>query len=130
MADEATPETPVDDELCITLVRKTKGVKVTDESGMVHRMTLKEMTGANRDKLLNSQAKRAKMAPDGKSGQVVDFDGIQVDLIARCLYDEKDKLVEAKDIAQYPATVQSALYKACCTLNAMDDTSAEREKNS
>ena len=130
MADENTSAPAPDDELVITLVRKTRKVRVTDENGLTTRMTLKEMTGANRDKYVQKQAARAKTSADGKTSWITNFDNIQVDLIERCLFDENEKPVPAMVIAQYPASVQVALFKACGELNSLDMASEEKEKNS
>ena len=118
------------EELCISLVRKTKKIKITGEDGGTKLYTLKEMTGANRDNYVSSQIKKAKIGPDGKPVGITDVDGAQSNLIAKCIYDENDKPIPESVIAQWPASAQTAVFKVCRDMNGMDEESEEKEKNS
>lgn len=129
-APEPAPQQ--EDELVITLVRKTRKVKaVIDDDGTVRRFILKEMTGANRDRYLTQQIKKTKFSDAGKPTGLTDVDGIQAGLICKCLYNEEGTMpVPEVEIAQWPASTQDALFKACQTMNAMNKEGEEKEKNS
>jgi chitinase len=117
-----------DDVVVIRLQRKEKKVKLVEESGTERNLTLKEMTGANRDRYRTSDAKRFKMSADGKSIQVGDLLNQQADLIAACLYDEYGKPVPVSEIAQWTASVQESLFELCQKMNGMNKAAEDDAK--
>lgn len=133
---QATPEVapkPVDDDslvLKIKTIRKRRQVEIEDENGVVQTMTLVEMTGIEKGKYLNSMGTRTKYDQNGKPVGVRDFTGLEASLISKCLYSEDGKSVPEEKINRWPVSAQDALMKACLKMNAMDEASREKEKNS
>lgn len=138
--EQETPVEPqpvgkaVDDEplvLKVRTVRKRKQVEVEDENGEVQAMVLVEMTGIEKGKYLNSMGSRTKYDGNGKPVGVRDFTGLEASLISKCLYTESDnKPVPEATINKWPVSVQDVLMKVCLKMNAMDEASREKEKNS
>jgi len=89
---------------------------------------LKELTGKQRDTFLNNVGQRMNFVA-GKAQGMKSYDGLQSSLLALCLYDDADKLVSEKDIQEYPASVQTKLFKAAQELNGLDEEAVEEAKN-
>jgi hypothetical protein len=130
---ESTPaeKEPEPDVLCFKTVRKEKKVCIEDEDGKKTNMLLREMTGTEKGKYMASMGNRAKFDQKGNPIGLRNYDGLEASLISKCLYDvATGKLVDEKVINGWPISVQQGLMKACVKMNAMDDDSREKEKNS
>ena len=82
--------------------------------------TLEEMTGALRDGYMQDNQARFELDKDGKTSRLKDWKGLQASLICRCLKNSKGELVEEDVADSFPASVQTALFDACQTLNGLD----------
>lgn len=81
---------------------------------------LREMSAASRDAHLDSLQGRIETGPDGKTQRVVKFQGMQTDLVARCLFkDGESKPVSAEMISDWPTNVVQGLYAEAQKINRL-----------
>jgi len=119
--EDATPEAPPANEplvVRVSEVRKEVGVEFATKSGTVRHYTLKEMPATKRDQWLKRHSRRMKPG----TTIIQDFDGIEADLIAECLYDENDQRIPLAVVKTYYSSTQRQLAKACNVLNMLSDT--------
>lgn len=114
----------------IDLGFKEEVVTLKDKSGNTTEFKIREMSGALRDKWMNTMGSRLKSDVNGKPVGMRDFTGIQSSLIALCLFDSAGNSVPETTIAAWPASAQKMLFEICQKINGMDEASAEAEKNS
>ena len=96
-----------------------------DLNGNIVAYELREMSGAQRDSYLDSLKDRVRMDATGKP-TVTKFEGMQADLISRCLYLVKDNtVVDLKTVQGWPANVVTALYQEAQKLNGLNVSQAE-----
>lgn len=110
------------DTLTFSLTLKTLPVKLDD-----NKYTLKELTGDGRDDHLEGMKDRMKFNDAGKAVGLNSIKGIQAGLLALCLFDSNDKLVEQDIIITWPASVISKLHDAAQKLSALDKDLEENE---
>lgn len=113
---------------------KQETVKIANAEGVVEEYTIREMNGQQRDLHMNATGNRVRWV-DGKTAGIKDFNGMQADLLTRCLYGPDGKIVTAGAIQAWPATLVSALYKRAQALNAISgkgaaDDAEDEAKNS
>lgn len=125
--DTAPEETPKEEVLTIKLRLAEIPVKLEGPNG-VEDYTLREMPGKDRDVFLNENASRVKPGPSGSAGGLRDFTGVQSMLIVKCLFDSQGKRVSRQIIDAWPCSAQTALFKKCVKLNALDDDEADAKK--
>lgn len=116
--------------ITIELEFKEEAVTIKDKSGNTTEFKIREMSGALRDKWMNTMGSRLKSDANGKPIGMRDFTGIQSSLIALCLFDSAGNSIPENTIAAWPASAQKALFEICQKINGMDEASAEAEKNS
>lgn len=127
MSDEPTKN---DDVLEITLIRIEETIRVRKEDGTLAEYKIKEMTGTDRDKYLNSMSGKMKTDSTGKATGVRDFTGIMTSLIARCLFDEIGKPVSDSFISSWPSSAQKKVFERCQAINGLgDEKNVETAKN-
>jgi hypothetical protein len=117
------------EELRFDLRVKEQPVVLTDKNGDVKRYSLREMTGANRDKFLDSMSERISYSQDGTTS-IQNFDGFQASLISKCLFDGNNDLVSVDEIQRLPSSVVSSLFKEAQRMNGLADNNVvEKAKN-
>lgn len=84
----------------------------------VKEYSLREMTGLQRDQYLTELSRRMKMDATGKAS-IQSFDGLQADLLTRCLYDGETAITKV-ELQGYPSSVQSKLFAEAQKLNGLD----------
>lgn len=112
---------------------KQKVVPVNLEiDGTEQEFYLKEMVASVRDQYLTSVSDRVRVDSNGKVTGIKKFDGMQADLIAKCLYygdgNTKDALVAKSLIQAWPASVVSSLFRECQDLNLIDEKKKDEEE--
>jgi hypothetical protein len=111
-----------------SLIRKEIPVEIEVSPGVEKKFTLREMVGDELGKWKDGQ--KARFEKD-KRGTVIGFKtvrGLEADLICRCLYDEENNLVPAKEMLNWPPTILKGLAKDCQDLNGLTDEAEEAEK--
>ena len=109
-----------------SLKRKSVSITLEDESGKAKKYELREMSAAKRDAYLTRLSTRIKTGEDGSNQGVSDFEGLQADLIATCLFDG-DKQVDVATIQEWPASAVGGIFKEAQSLNSLDQEIAEAE---
>lgn len=122
---EALPAPAGDEPIRFVLVRKERKVVLQGADGAEVHYVLKEMTGILRDRWMNALSKKVNVS----TGKVTDFTGQMASLIGSCLFDARGVPVPERDIQEFPASVQEALFKLCQEMNGLDKKSADEEKN-
>lgn len=89
---------------------------------------LKELTGKQRDLFLDNIGKRVNFVA-GKAAGMKNYKGLQSFLVSLCLCDENNEPVTEDTIQDYPASAQSALFKAAQELNGLNDEAEAEAKN-
>lgn len=108
--------------LKFTLTLKTIPVEIDGR-----KYTLKELTGKQRDAYLTKNSAKMKFVK-GKPAGLTTFDGVQTDLLTECLFDEKNQLVTAAEMANWPAHVQEQLFTEARKLsNLRQEKQAEED---
>lgn len=113
----------------ISTRRKTIPVELEDDSGVVRKFTLKELSGPLRDKYLNFQQTKFKFTADGKSQTIKDVTGLYTKLIAESLFDENGNSVPESVIDTWSSSAQSELFKLAQKLSGLDNKAEEDAKN-
>ena len=113
-------------ELTFTLKRKEVPVTIETSEGTLQ-LTLFEMTAGARDQYLDLLSGR--MGRDGKGQPIglAKFDGMQAELLAKCLVNADGSAVTAKTIQGWPASVVSQLFTAAQKLNHLSQQDPKEE---
>jgi hypothetical protein len=114
--------------LTISLVRDEIPIELRLADGTTRKYKLYEMTGAQRDAWMTRNLKRARYDDKGQAVGVQDYNNVQADLIACCLYDDRDQAVPLSTIASYPARAQQFLFDKCQLLTGLNEEGVERAK--
>ena len=114
--------------LRFSLHREEIPVILMTEDGTEKAYILREMSGRDRDAYLTKMGGKFKFNTKGKVIGVKSFDGLQAALLAKCLFDEDDKLVHIDKIQGFPTITQGKLFKEAQTLNALEDDEEENSK--
>ena len=101
------------------------------DSGETEKYILREMNGLARDKYLGFIGAKMNTHKDGEI-QMTDYEGLQANLLARCLFkliDGKKEAVSFKTIQNFPARVQTALINKAKSISGRDDEAEETAGN-
>lgn len=115
--------------LKFNLTREEIPVVLVDKDGVERKYVLREMLGRDRDAYLTQMSKKMKFNDKGKVCGISSFDGLNAQLLSRCLYDENDEAVDIETIQDLPSRVQSDLFKTAQKMNALDEEGKEEVKN-
>lgn len=86
---------------------------------------LREMTSLVRDQFLDKLTARARLDAGGRPVGVSKFEGLQSDLLSRCLYHE-GKPVPSSEIQGWPSSVVSELYKRAQEINHLNEEAEKK----
>lgn len=100
--------------------RDQRKIILVDSEGKEKLYTLRVFTGSIRNSYLAAMGEKMEVNSDGSLIKVKSYEGFQEDLIALCLYDEKNNLVPREEILNYPATTIEALSQDCLEINGMN----------
>jgi len=82
---------------------------------------LREMRAADRDTYLDTVSDRLRLDANGKPAGIKKFDGMQADLVSRCLFSKADGKPVKRDIIQgWPSSVVQGLYSEAQKLNKLN----------
>lgn len=119
--------------LSFELRRREVPVTLTDpDTGQEQGYVLVELDGAGRDAYLTNLGGRVKTNQDGKMAGLKTFEGLQANLLCRCMFKvtpEGRKPVDIKTVQAWPARVQTALFQRCKAISALGEDSKEKEGN-
>lgn len=105
---------------------KKNDIPVTLESEQgKQELKLVEMSAAVRDQYLDTMVGRMNVV----NGQptIKKFDGMQSDLLSRCLVKEDGKLVTPSEIQSWPASVVTNLFEEAQKLNNLNKEDREKK---
>jgi len=114
----------MDNVISLDLTTKVLPVTLKNGEGEVA-YELREMTSLMRDQFLDKLATRTRMDAQGRPVGLNKFEGLQSDLLSRCLYRD-GKLVEVKEIQGWPSSVVSELYKQAQVINYLNEPEAKK----
>jgi len=101
------------------------------ETGETGKYILREMNGKARDAYLGFIGKKMNTSKNGDV-QMTDYEGLQANLLSRCLFkivDGKREPVDFKVIQEFPARVQTSLFETAKKISGMDDEAEETAGN-
>ena len=104
-------------------------VVLETEEGEERKFVLKELIGKQRNKYMNKMTDRIRISPQGKVLGMKNFDGMQADLLSKCLYNAEGELVTVDEIEELPASTQQALFQKAQDLSGLNQTEDDEEKN-
>jgi len=110
--------------LKFNLVASTIPVLLENGNGQPSEYELREMTASVRDKYLDGVKERVQVGVDGKPS-VKKFDGMQADLVSRCLFQKDGTAVPTKTIQEWPSSVVSSLFSEAQKINQLGGTEKE-----
>tara|TARA_R110002020_G_scaffold12409_6_gene45510 strand:- start:18591 stop:18995 length:405 start_codon:yes stop_codon:yes gene_type:complete len=133
MSDKEKEDTKKDDGvLRFSLSLDEVDVELEDpDSGETGKYILREMNGAARDQYLGFIGAKMNTSKEGDI-QMTDYEGLQANLLSRCLFkivDGKREAVDFKSIQDFPARVQTALFNKAKEISGMDDEAEETAGN-
>jgi hypothetical protein len=88
-------------------------------------MELHEMTAVGRDRYLDSLQARMKLDAAGQVYGVKKFEGLQTDLLIRCLRRKDGKALTEAEVQAWPASVVADIFKAAQEMNRLDRQDGE-----
>lgn len=103
-------------------------ITIIDKSGQEKDYTMHELSGKRRAQYLNEMNERISISPDGKT-EVKDFEGIQENLLTRCLKDEAGNFITVEVLGEYPSSTLSDLFDDAQTLSGLDIKARQKAKN-
>lgn len=102
-------------------------VDLIDKNGTKRECELRELMGDVRDKFLNWNKKNVNPT----TGQMINFNDAQSQLIAHCLFDrDTDKQCTIEYVRTLPAKTQNQLFDWCVELSGLNKLGEEQAKNS
>jgi len=114
----------------IKLSTKTVPVVVETATGEELEMELCEMTAEARDKYLDVLATRMKIDASGQVSGIKRYEGLQAELLSRCLRRKSDgNFVSLSEIQTWPSAAVSFLFQEAQILNHLGKEMAGMEKN-
>lgn|SRR3990167_11282250 len=108
----------------LTLVGSSIPVALKNATGETESLELREMTAASRDQYIDVVGGRMLFDPKGVPIGLKKAEGLQAELLSRCLYrthDEKPVLVSKGEIQGWPTTVVNRLFDEARRLNRIND---------
>lgn len=141
-------ETQDNESMEFTLEQVVVVVKIKDpKTGNLRLFRLRELDGDSRDKYLNNLSKRVSTSGDGKVSKVTNFDGLQANLLTKCLFEveggklEKtddgvevitggtEKTLSLTELQVWPAKVQSRIFDKAKDISGLDEEAEKKAKN-
>ncbi len=86
--------------------------------GKEENLVLREMSAALRDKYLDEMAARVRLSSDGTPQGIKKFEGLQADLLRKCLFRD-GKPVEPEEIQKWPSSVVAKLFAKAQEINGL-----------
>ncbi|MHA1344988.1 MAG: hypothetical protein ACTSO3_01175 [Candidatus Heimdallarchaeaceae archaeon] len=111
------------DVLKLSLELKTFELILGDEKCL-----LKELTGKDRNKYLNTMKSRVKVGEEGKKITINSFDGMQSDLLGKSLFHESGEAFSVEEIENIPSSAQQTLFEEAAKLSGLDEKK-DKEKD-
>lgn len=112
-----------------SLKRREIPIELELPNGDVISALLVEMSGYERDDYLNFMSKRIKVV-GGKVDSIENMDGIQAELVHRCLVDAvTGKRIDKSEIQRWRAVVVEELFNLAQDLNGLGAKAEEDAKN-
>jgi hypothetical protein len=107
------------DILEFSLVLEEKPVKLTGKDGVTKNYVLRELDGQKRDSYMNKM-KEVTIVEKGEVVGFKTFEGLQSSLLAECLFDEDNKLVDQNTIQSFPSKVLGKLFEAAQKISGLE----------
>jgi len=104
--------------LTFNLKKKDVPVTIESEQGNLN-LKLVEMSAALRDQYLDTVSARMHIV-NGQPAGIKKFDGMQADLLSRCLLKEDGKQVSPAEIQGWPSSVVAQLFDEAQKLNHLN----------
>jgi hypothetical protein len=114
----------MNEPVSLDLTIKSLPVTLKNGEGEVH-YELREMTSLMRDQFLDKLAARTRLDVQGRPVGLNKFEGLQSDLLSRCLYRD-GKLVLPVEIQGWPSSVVSELYKRAQEINYLNEVESKK----
>jgi hypothetical protein len=112
----------------LTTTLKTVSVEIEGADGIANAYTIKELTGAEREKYLDTVSARMKYVGDKPVGFTT-YEGSYTKLLAMCLYDSTGAKVNVETIKQWPQSTVEALFKEAQSISGLIATAEGEAKN-
>lgn len=106
-----------------SLVLSSVPVVLKSGDGPPQTYELREMTAALRDQYMDLLGDRVRLV-DGKPVGIKKYEGMQTDLLSRCLFKEDGKPVTKEEIRAWPAAVVSSLFASAQELSHLNRVDA------
>lgn len=114
--------------LQFNLKKNSIPVVIEDGDATPLNLTLVEMSAAQRDQYLDSIQARMGYDVKGSPTGLKKFDGLQADLLTRCLLKEDGKMVTREQVQGWPSSIVSDLFKAAQKLNHLNKEEDEEKQ--
>lgn len=112
--------------LTFNLKKNDTPVTIEGEQGVTQNLRLVEMSAALRDQYLDTVAARMHIV-NGQPAGIKKFDGMQADLLSRCLLKEDGKPVTPSEIQGWPSSVVASLFDEAQKINSLNKEDREKK---
>lgn len=92
-------------------------VSLENGDGQEVKYEIRELKAATRDSYVDKLQGRLNVDKKGNVVGLKQYSGMQGDLLTICMYGEDGKLVDRKELAQWPGTMVTKLFHAAQTVN-------------
>ena len=101
---------------------KSQEIQLETGQGVVETLVLEEMFSGPREQYIDSARSNFERGPDGKFVGVKKFEGLQAELLSRCLFrKEGHKPVSRDEVQGWPGGMVAELFRLAKQLNQLDD---------
>jgi len=107
---------------------KTETVEIEDQNGEVTVYTVRELSGAEREKYLDTVNARMKFE-DGKPVGFTSYEGSYTKLVSMCMVDDDGKKVNPETVKNWPQSTVEELFRLAQRLSGLDLRAEEEAKN-
>jgi len=121
--------TVMSETLNLSLKLNIEPVEIEQQDGEVLTYTLRELSGKERDNYLTKMSSKMKFDAKGNPSGLKDYQGLHAMLLNLVLRDPHDTIISVKDLQEFPARVQNALFEKAQEMNGLGDLGEAEAKN-
>lgn len=119
------------DEHVFDLNSEEYPIKIKHKDGTIHPYVIRELGSEARETYLDFQAGKAKYSGKGEVTGIKDIKGLEIKLVAACLFDDMGGSVNENVIrATFPGKTTKMLSAIAARISGLDQQAEARAKNS
>ena len=112
-----------------SLVRMEKTATLVKADGEEEKITIREVTGQERDSYMNLMMSKVRLGPDGKPAGLKNMAGLHSKLLEMSLFHEDAKAFSPKEVSKLPATAMMGLFEMAKEISGLNEGAEEEAGN-